>query len=259
MDNQPRTRIQKSSRPRKAARPVEVEVRVDEVGVDAPVTAETPSLALWGELDLLAMNRPDLVDLVARVKSMSVTTSLADHSINAYGSKWGLFTEWCSSMGLSSLPASTATVVLYLAHRSTQNLKTGTLNSDLCAIRSYHLQAGYTNPVDHEVTSRLLQANTRLRASDGESVRKAHPLSLHDLRSMVACLEDVEFRVKPVVSDLFRMRLKAILLVAWFTGRRVDEMARAEMSWLKERDKTLVMDSNRQKRMASGFARAPMK
>lgn len=179
-----------------------------------PNSEQETSTVLWDEMERLAKDSPCLSELVKRAKEMSASTSLADQSNKTYVNRWNLFTTRCSSMGVPSLPASTATVVHYMAYRSSEGFAIFTLTTDLAAIRSYHLQSGFTIPADHAVVGRLKQANARLPASAGVSKKMAHPRPLADLRAMVECLDEVNYGVNLAVDNLVLLRLKAMLLVA---------------------------------------------
>lgn len=128
-----------------------------------------------------------------------------DNSISSYARLWLQFTKWCEAMGLVSLPARGATVLLYVAYRSDQHLSPDTINSDLSAIRSYHLRAGYTNPTDHAAVGMARHSVWRHFAAEGESKMKAHPLTLDEVRVMVGCLD--ELIVRPcALAELLRIR-----------------------------------------------------
>lgn len=208
--------------------------------------------AIWDELADMAEENPELLPLVDRARELATTAPLADNSIRVYAYLWRGFAEWCIQNELASLPATTGTVLLYLAHRADQGVAVPTINSDMSAIRAYHLRAGYTNPTDHAAVSLVRKSVARhLAAAAGPKV-KAHPLLLDEIRLMTESLERLRFR-RASLEVLLRLRLKAVVLVSWFTGRRLDELARAELSWLKERGGALHLESDRQKMKREGF------
>lgn len=253
MTTSPRT-VTRSARPaRDRRRDVDVVVRPashdDASALDAPAQLSV----IWDELAALTSNNPALAALAERARNLATTGVLADNTLRTYANQWHSFENWCEKVGLASLPASPATVLLYVAHRVNQKCAPATINASIAAIRSYHLRAGYTNPTDHAAVSGAKASVARGAAAAGSVVVKAHPISLDELRSMVGCLADLKFRPS-TVAELLRIRLKAVGLVMWFTGRRLDEMARAEITWLTVRGDVQYLQSDHQKMKRDGFA-----
>jgi site-specific recombinase XerD len=56
----------------------------------------------------------------------------------AYGTQWKLFVSWCQQEGFLPFPAEVSTIVLYLTHLATQDLKYSKMEQVLCAIRAVH-------------------------------------------------------------------------------------------------------------------------
>jgi site-specific recombinase XerD len=56
----------------------------------------------------------------------------------AYGTQWKLFVSWCKQEGFLPFPAEVSTIVLYLTHLGTQDLKYSKMEQVLCAIRAVH-------------------------------------------------------------------------------------------------------------------------
>ena len=253
MTQPPRTTTRKTKTPKAVTRTVSSTVRPDAGEVRDLSLTMLESSHVWEDLASMATANPSLLALVNRAKELATSGQLMDNSIGSYARLWLPFTKWCEVMGLVSLPASSATVLLYVACRSEQHRSPDTINSDLSAIRSYHLRAGFTNPADHAAVSMARHSVWRQFAAEGGSKMKAHPLTLDEVRAMVDCLD--EFLVRPSsLAELLRIRLKAVLLVTWFAGRRLDEIARAEMVWLKKRDGKHFLESDRQKMKKSGFS-----
>lgn len=253
MAQSPRTKTRSTKSSKSPARRAEVTVRAETADHLELMTPAEKSTALWDELDAFGAANPELLALIETARGMVSTGELADNSISGYASLWRGFVRWCAGYGLTSLPASTGTVLLYVAARASEGRSSGTINSDLAAIRSYHLRAGYTNPGDHEAVALARQGVSRVRAVEGRVTVKAHPLSLDEVSAMVGCLDGLRIR-PPALAELKRIKLKAVLLNSWFSGRRLDEMARAEMPWLKGRDGVLYLESDHQKNKHTGFA-----
>jgi integrase len=249
----PRTTTRKIKTSKPVVRKIDATLRLDAIEVEASSLAPQLPSPIWEELATMATENTSLLELVDRAKELATSGQLMDNSIKSYAGLWRPFTRWCDGMGLASLPACSATVLLYVAYRSGQHLSPDTISGDLSAIRSYHLRAGFTNPADHAAVSMARQSVARHHAAHGASKKKAHPLTLEEVRSMVECLDQLPFQ-SPKVVELLRIRIKAVLLIAWFAGRRLDEIARADLGWLKERDGVLFLESNYQKMKRNGFS-----
>lgn len=252
MSQKPRTTVRKANS-RSSKRQPEVavhDISIEKQAVETPEGPYSPSATLESLAELAAQH-PDLLPLVEVVQDLATSAVLAPLSVSTYGARWRQFVRWCRANQLQSCPAEPGTVLLYMAHRA-QTKGMATINLDLAAVRNQHLTAGYPNPTDNQFVQRMRQGLGRRLAEQGVVTRKAHPLSLKEVRAMVDCLPQLKIRPAPL-TDVARTRLKAILLVSWFTGRRMDEIIRAELSWLDVRDGELHLTSNKQKRMPKGF------
>ena len=72
---------------------------------------------------------------------------LSENTRRVYGAQWRLFTDWCSEMGLRSLPAEPLTTVArYLAVRAGDGAAVATLRLATIAIARAHEWAGHESP-----------------------------------------------------------------------------------------------------------------
>ena len=71
---------------------------------------------------------------------------LSDHTQRVYGTQWGLFTGWCSEVGLRSLPAEALTAARYLAVRAGEGSSIATMRLATSAIAKAHEWAGHESP-----------------------------------------------------------------------------------------------------------------
>src|ERR1700680_3304741 len=69
------------------------------------------------------------------------TASRASSTWRAYESDWRIFTAWCQTMDLATLPAAPATVAMFLAAEAKHGTAPSTLNRRLSGIRLMHLGA----------------------------------------------------------------------------------------------------------------------
>jgi site-specific recombinase XerD len=81
-----------------------------------------------------AMESPSLVLEALRDEAREYAVrSRAANTVRGYRSDWRIFTAWCAEHALTPMPASSATVVLFMAD-SARTLKPGTLRRRLSAI-----------------------------------------------------------------------------------------------------------------------------
>ena len=71
---------------------------------------------------------------------------LSENTRRVYGAQWRLFTDWCDSVDLRSLPADPLTVARYLAARANSGASIATLRLATSAIAKAHEWAGHESP-----------------------------------------------------------------------------------------------------------------
>ena len=107
----------------------------------------------------------------------------ADGTLRAYRSDWKIFTAWCQSRGLASLPATPETAAAFLTHLADAGLARATVGRRLAAIVFAHRAAGVPPPTE-QVGNMLLDRAMRgirragrerppakKRAADGDILR----------------------------------------------------------------------------------------
>ena len=71
---------------------------------------------------------------------------LSDNTRRVYGAQWRLFTDWCDSVVLRSMPAEPLTVARYLAVRAGSGASIATMRLASSAIAKAHELAGHDSP-----------------------------------------------------------------------------------------------------------------
>lgn len=132
-----------------------------------------------------------------------ISKSKSKSTRKAYQNAWLDFEQWCSSKGLSSLPAMPATIAAYLIDRAKTH-KIATLDQRLVAIRQAHKMAGY--PIDK---------NNPLIFDTFKGIRNTHGVA--QIRKMPIIVEDLREMVKDFGDNLIGKRDRALLLIG-FTG-----------------------------------------
>lgn len=134
----------------------------------------------------------------------------SDSTLRAYRSDWIDFAAWCRSDGKESLPASTATLALYLRDRAAR-LKTSTLARRVSAISRAHEMAGYDSPAEAAVVRKLM-AEFRLAKTSMPVAKK--PVLVDDLRAISSKLPNT----------ILGSRDRALLLLGFTGGLRRSEL-----------------------------------
>jgi integrase len=136
----------------------------------------------------------------------------AENTRRAYRSGWRSFTAYCMTHGLSPLPATPQTVVLYATHLA-QYAKLGTIRQRLAAIANMHEQSGLQPPVAHKMVRRVIQGIAR---TNGSAQTKKSAITLDLLRAMLLEIRGDDVKAK---------RDRAILLLGFAAALRRSELA----------------------------------
>ena len=100
-----------------------------------------------------------------------------------YRSDFGGFSRWCEGRGVSSLPASPATVAAFLAAEATAGAKASTLSRKLASIRYAHRLAGVASPTDLEQVRAVMRG---IRRDHGAAPHQKAPATAERIRDMLA-------------------------------------------------------------------------
>lgn len=155
-------------------------------------------------------------DLVAAARAYAADARAASTK-RAYASDLKLFSAWCEALGLESLPASPATVALYLTHMAEAGKKVATIGRALAAISVLHTVSGMPSP---RRDGRVMEVLKGIRRGLGTAqVRKA-PVMVDTLRAMVNSTSE----------GLQGKRNRAILVFGFATGFRRSEVVSLDMT-----------------------------
>lgn len=150
----------------------------------------------------------------------------ARSTLRAYGSDWNHFHAWCSTHGLSSLPAAPETVALYIADLAGIGRKVATIARRLAGISKGHQVAGLESPASmkYAVVSETWKG---IRRAQGTAPAQKAALLTGDIRAMCAVLP----------AGLLGIRDRALLLVGFAGAFR-----RSELVGLDRQDCELSQD-----------------
>ena len=175
-----------------------------------PVTAESP-------------------DSLAALRALAVEfahASRAPLTRHSYERAWCAFDAWTRAHRLTSLPATSETVSLYLAHLASRSLRPTTVARVATAIAQHHLDRGHRAPTHDPHVQRVLRG---IRRSNTSSTSKS-ALGRADVASAFrssTCLRDV--------------RDRAIVLLAFATGMRRSEVVALDVDAVEFVDGGLVV------------------
>jgi site-specific recombinase XerD len=196
--------------------------------------------------DLIVSDHPNntqfgpLADIADRASEF-VQHSKAKNTIRAYRADWCHFEGWCSAHGQSSLPASPATVALYVTDLSSTH-KTATITRRISAISQAHQIAGLETPTKSSQV-RLVLAG--IRRSKGTAQTAKTPVLVDDLRRMLAGLPE----------NLLGVRDRVLLLIGFCGAFRRSELVALDVGNVAVTRDGLVVTIRRSKTDQEGEGR----
>jgi hypothetical protein len=224
-----------------------------------PVLTVPRAAAVTDELKVLQTEADDLMG----------SGRLMPHTNRCYIQRFDRFRQWCEKRSLASLPASPATIVLFLTDKG-RSTKIGTVRGYRAAIRDAHEKFGCAlpYPTDHVTVRKVIAGLATRHAVSGKSTRKAHPFSADELVLLSTSIVTMNFEYyrrdefaggkltkeqRQLWLHATRLRFHSMLLAAWHGCRRVDELVRAERSWISRDTECVLFTPDRQKGRATGF------
>ncbi len=153
-----------------------------------------------------------LVDLgnVAERAREYISQSKAENTIRAYRSDWAHFEGWCAAHGLVSMPATPATIGMYIADMA-ETAKPSTINRRIASISQAHQAAGHETPTKGAEVKTVWAG---IRRSRGIAQNGKAPTTTTEVRAMVGCL--------PV--GLLGVRDRALILLGFAGAFRRSEL-----------------------------------
>jgi site-specific recombinase XerD len=137
--------------------------------------------------------------------------SLSETTRRAYSGAMSRFEAWAGANSLQHLPATPATVAVYLAHLADSGLKVSTIVQSWAAIRKAHAERGCLLE-EHHIQRTLAGIRRRL----GVAPEKKAPIT--DLPSLLATCPTGD------AATLQNKRDRAMILLGWFGAFRRSEL-----------------------------------
>jgi site-specific recombinase XerD len=171
-----------------------------------------------------------------------LTREKAPATRRAYRSDMALFSAWCSSRGLSALPARPETVAIFLASQAKDGIKAATLSRRVAAIRDAHCAQGLDGPTSAEQVRAVVRG---IRRTIGTAQTKKAPATAERVLAMV--------QVAP--NSLRGLRDRALLLLGFAGAFRRSELAGLIVRDLEEAGEGLRVTLRRSKTDQEGYGR----
>lgn len=194
----------------------------------------------------------DLVDSRLRNRELEQLANRAGFYANqataratrrGYASDLRQFQKWCDARALTAVPASAATVALYITDQADAGKAVATLERALISIRKAHQENQLDDPTSHAAVKTLMKG---IRNDKGVAQKKAAPLLVDPLKKMVAAMD---------LERLKDLRDRAMLCLGFATGLRRSELVGLDVEHLVFEERGLVVQLGRTKSDQEGAGR----
>jgi len=177
----------------------------------------------------------DLAQLTPLVEAAQTYANNAqsDATKKAYSSDWADFEAWCAVHGVKALPASPATVALYVVDLINR-CAVATLARRLAAITHEHRRSRLDTP------TASMEVRTIMRG-----IKRTHGTQQHGKAAAVT--EDVRAMVAALPSDLGGTRDRALLLIGFAAALRRSELVALDVANVQFRRDGLTLHIKRSK------------
>jgi integrase len=152
----------------------------------------------------------------------------------AYGGDFRVFAAWCAARGLDALPATSATVAVYLAAQAGEGRRPSTIGRSLAGIAHAHRERGCLWPRGDGAIAKVMRGIRRRHGAP--PVQKA-ALDDGDLAAMVGVLGEA----------LVDRRDRALLTLGWLGAFRRSELASLRLEDVTRTREGLVVRLRRSK------------
>lgn len=177
---------------------------------------------------------PDLRPLAEQATAYAAAAT-SENTRRAYRAAWADFAGWCQEKQLAALPASEATIGLFLADRAA-TLKNASLRMRLVAIARAHRTKGHRLDTKAPQIRDVLQGIAR---THGTAVTKKAPATLDIVRDVV--------RVLSAEDTLRSLRDRAIFLLGFAAALRRSEISAIDVGHLRFAPEGLILTLPRRK------------
>jgi site-specific recombinase XerD len=199
----------------------------------ADAGAGGPALELAGDLVSADRNPALLVDIEDHARAFA-RASKAPSTLRAYRSGLADFQTWCEARKAPWLPATPATVALYVSDLADAGRRVATIQQRMVAISQAHQLAGQLpSPTSHPQVRATLAG---IRRTVGTAQRRKAPLVTGELRRLARA---------PGPTPLAEARDRALLLLGFAAALRRSELAALDAGDVPETGEGLIVQLRR--------------
>lgn len=196
-------------------------------------------------------------DLMARLGDHATAArgTMSAETVRAWAKAWGAFTRWATAAEHAVLPATAATVVVYVDGLAADGRAPAGIRQAVWAIGKMHRAAGIEDPTKAEVVKLALQ---RMARASGTRQRQAAPLVDDDVRMAIRAAGPTpslslqrDLALMMVMRDLLARRSEAVALdvahlafakdgtaTALIARSKTDQEGQGAVRWLSPRTVT---------------------
>jgi len=192
----------------------------------------------------MATHNPNDTIATLRLEQARLRQGLvARNTLAGYGYDVRMYSAWCASFNLASLPTTSETLSLYLTDLLSQGKKITTARRRKCAIVHEHRALGLPSPNSANIAE-LLRGAQRLR---GEKPRQMRPITVRELRQMSSRLAKI--------GSPASMRNRALLVVGFASALRRSNLAALTLKDIEFVRQGLIISIDREKQDQEGKGR----
>ncbi|MET8336094.1 tyrosine-type recombinase/integrase [Streptosporangium canum] len=133
----------------------------------------------------IAGDRRSADEYVTEAAARLIAAAPAANTTRAYARIWAGYLSWCTATGRTPLPATAATLASFVAELAGRGLAPATIDQALACVSSAHGKAGLARPHTTAARDALRAYRRTWSAKPGTTVRKAPPITIDILRSLV--------------------------------------------------------------------------
>lgn len=153
-----------------------------------------------------------------------LAASKAPGTWKRYQFLWGVFEQHCNGRGLCPLPATSSTVLSFVAACSTSVTRVSALRANLSVIKQKHQDAGFSDPTAAQEIRSAVEGALRLAAKDKAWPREREPFPVEALRSWVLTMPDLSVFLWRRNAALVALGFRAMLRPSEIVKLRMEDV-----------------------------------
>lgn len=151
-----------------------------------------------------------------------IEDGMSANTRRAYDRWFASFANWCLAAGRTAMPATAQTLAEYVSHLCDLGKGPSSIEQAIATIRTAHRLAGHEHQPDTAAARLVLRSHRRKLAEQGTRKRKAPPITLEILRTMV---DSTPVATEAGAVILAGLRDRALLVLGFALMGRRSELA----------------------------------